>query len=268
MAEQTQNSSAPAAASDTSAEDANKGGQPSTQPASDSQKVDTGKAEDNKGNSAASDGQDGAESDDGGRQRPSRAERRISELTAQVKKLQEENQTKSSLTDQLQKTPIDSVQLPDYSQMTEITPDQLKKDIINAASQIVDLKMTTTANVLEKNLSNREASEKSARAIEATINKYSVLNPNSDDYDADLDHEITDAYAEVVKTDPGYTFDKFIKPFTRVLDSMSTETTSGSSSNRGTSANRGNTASSRKSAATFDPNWDTEKMEQWFASRR
>ena len=139
-------SSATVATSDANVAASNAGSD-STQPANGAV-VDSASAED-KDNSAASDGQDGADGADGVRQRPGRAERTIKQLSAQIKELQAQFEQQNSLQQQLQNTSVDTskVTLPDYSQMTEITPDQLKTDIINAASQIVDIKMQTTANV-------------------------------------------------------------------------------------------------------------------------
>lgn len=232
--------------------------------------VDTGSAE-GKGKSAASDEQDGADSAGAGRARPGRAQRTISELTSKIKELESALDEQGNLSTQLQKTPIDSsqVNLPDYSQMTEITPDQIKKDIITAASQIVDLKMQTTANALETKLTLKQAAEKSAQAIEATLKKYPVLNPESEDYDQGLDKEISDSYAEILQKDPGYSFAKFIKPMERFLESQSKSsesTASSETSSRGTSANRSSGQS--RSLKQFSPEMTTAEMEAWFASKR
>lgn len=253
-------------ASPDASEASSKAGSESSQPIK--TEVGTETVED-KGNSAASDGQDGADSEDGVRQRPGRAERKIGELTKQIKEMETQLAQKDSLATKLTATPVDAsqVNLPDYSQMSEVTPDQLKKDIINAASQIVDLKMQTTANVLEQKLTQKDASEKSALAIESAINKYPVLNPNDEDnYDGDLDKEISDAYAEVLKKDPTYPFSKFIKPMERFLESNTTsKDTTTKESNRGRSANRAGAQS--RGQKPFDE-MNTTEMEAWFAAKR
>lgn len=243
-------------------------GQQPTQPTN-AQGVDNGSVED-KGNSAASDGRDGADGAGDGRQRPGRAERTISQLTSRIRELESALDTQGNLSVQLQRTPVDGsqVNLPDYSQMTEITPEQIKKDIITAASQIVDLKMQTTANVLETKMSLKQASEKSAQAIENALTKYPVLNPDSEDYDQSLDKELSDSYAAILQKDPSYSFSKFIKPMERFLQDQSksseSTTTTGPSS-RGTSANRSGGGS--RTQKPFDQMTTTE-MEAWFASKR
>lgn len=270
MADQdtAQNDGTAAVASANATDAASTAGQNPTQPADAG--VDTGSAED-KGKSAQSDAGDGADSDGAGRARPGRAQRTISELTSKIRELETALDQQGQLSTQLQKTPVDAsqVNLPDYSQMTEITPDQIKKDIITAASQIVDLKMQTTANVLETKMGLKQAAEKSAQAIEATLKKYPVLNPESEDYDGELDKEISDSYAEILQKDPSYSFSKFIKPMERFLESQSKSsesTGSSETSSRGTSANRASGQS--RSLKQFSPEMSTGEMEAWFASKR
>lgn len=232
--------------------------------------VDSGIDQDN-GNSDSSDESNGANSSDGARQRPSRAERRISELTTKIRELESALQQPSSLSDVLSNNQVSpsSVQLPDYSQMSEITPDQIKQDIINAASQIVDLKMQTTAKVLESNLTRQQASEKRAQEIEKAEAKYSVLNPNSEDYDEDLVHEITESYGDIYTKDPTYSFTKFLQPLTRVLDSLSNTNpqgaTNSASASKGKSANRPN--ATVKIQKSFNE-MNSKEMEDWFAMNR
>lgn len=266
MAEPTtaQNVSPAANATDTATVTNPNAGSESTQPTNAAQ-VDSSSVED-KGNSAVSDEQNGAESADGVRQRPGRAERRISELTSKVSELTQKLEQTSQLSTKLQASPVDpsQVNLPDYSQMAEITPDQIKKDIITAASQIVDLKMQTTANALEEKLSWRQATEKSAQAIDSALKKYPVLNPESETYDQTLDQEISASYTEILQKDPSYSFDKFIKPMERFLESSNTTADandSGSSSNRGTSANRSGAQS--RATKQFADLQTADEMETW-----
>jgi len=221
------------------------------------------------GKSAASDEASGA-ADGGDRQRPGRAERRISELSSTIKKLESELAEKNKLADSLNGAPVNpsSIKFPDYSQMSEITPDQLKQDIIKTAEQIVDLKMTAAGTALEQKLTQGQAVEKSAAAIESAIKKYPALNPQSDDYDREMDLEITEAYAEVLKRDPSYSFSKFIKPFERILDVSDTTEKSASKTepSSGRRANRPNTPVRRSNE--FPAGGTTEEMEKWFANNR
>ena len=222
------------------------------------------------GKSASSDDDSGAAGD--GERRPGRAERRISELSSKIKELETQLGEQNQLATSLNKAAVDptSIKFPDYSQMSEITPDQLKADIIKTAEQIVDLKMTAAGTALEQRLTTGQAVEKSATAIEAAINKYPALNPNSDDYDKDLDVEITDAYAAVLQRDPSYSFTKFIKPFERILEPSDTTDAKASTSKteptRGRSANRSTTPVRRSNE--FPETGTAADMEKWFAQNR
>ena len=268
--ETTQNTTTAGGASDSSSDVSSNAGAEALQPTN-SVEVGNGNVEDN-GNSEQSDAANGADSSDGARQRPSRAERRISELTKTIKDLEKQLQQPNQLYNELTKSPVNnsSVQLPDYSNLTEITPDQIRQDIISAASQIVDLKMQTTAQVLESNLTRTQAYEKRALEIEKAEAKYSALNPNSEDYDEDLVHEITDSYSEIFAKDPTVSFTKFIQPLTRLLDSASNTKPKGANnpevSSKGKSAIKP-TATPTKSQKPFEQMTASE-MEQYFASKR
>ena len=269
---QTQKSSAPASTSPASSDgDPSNAGSESQQPTN-AARVDTSSVED-KGKSAASDEQDGADSGDGVRQRPGRQERRINELTQKIKELEATRTKSSQLQEQLQRTPIGDVTVPDFTNRDNITYEDYKKDVITAASQIVDLKLQTTANVLESKIITQNAAEKAAREIETAQNRYSVLNPDSEDYDEDLVHDITENYGSIFAKDPSFSFAEYLKPMSRFLQSESNtkgsnKTATESESNKGTAANRAGATSSRKGSGNFDPNWSTERMEEWFASKR
>lgn len=230
-------------------------------------KVDTGS---DAGKSTASDEASGA-ADGGERQRPGRQERRISELSSKIKGLEAELDQKNQLAESLQQSAVDpsKIKFPDYSQVEQVTPEQLKQDIISTAEQIVDLKMQAAGTALEQKLTQGQAIDKSSAAIEAAINKYPALNPNSEDYDRDLDVEITDAYASVLQKDPSYSFTKFIKPFERILeasDTTSKDTSKTEPSSKGRSANRPNVPVRRSNE--FPENGTAEEMEKWFADNR
>lgn len=229
--------------------------------------VDTGSAE---GNSDSSDGSNGA-AGDGDRQRPGRAERRISELSSKNKELEDKLAKQSSLMEKLNANPVDanSIKFPDYSQMDQVTPDQLKKDILDTATQLVDARMNLVGSELLNRVDQKETSAKSEQAIRETINKYSVLNPESDDYDKDLDSELSAAYAEAREKNPSYSFTSFIKPFQRILDqssTTSTDTPKTGSSRRSQSANRATTPVRRGNE--FPENGSAADMEKWFAQNR
>jgi hypothetical protein len=253
---QTQTTSVGSADDSSSSANSNTGSDSSQTSNSTVDRVDGGK-------STASDESSGAVGD-GERARPGRAERRISELTKTIKDLEGQLAEVN-----LQSGPVDSskIDLPDYSKMTEVTPDQLKSDIIKAAEQIVDQKMQSAGKDLTNNLTQQQAMAKSSQAIEATITKYSVLNPDSEDYDSGLDDEITTAYADILKKDPTYSFSQFIKPFTRILESS--DTTSKDTSKTESRSRAANRASAPvKRSNEFPEGGTADEMEKWFASQR
>jgi hypothetical protein len=230
--------------------------------------VDTSNAE---GKSNASDGSAGAAGEGDG-QRPGRAERKISELTKREKELQSELEQKNTLLERLSKTPIDAnnIKFPDYSQVEQVTPELLKKDILDTANQLVDARMDLLGSALLDRVDQKEVSTKSEEAIRSTISKYSVLNPDSEDYDHDLDVDISTSYAEARKGNPSYSFTSFIKPYERLLETSSTtekSTSKTESSSRGRSANRSRTVPTR-SSNEFPEGGTAAQMEEWFAQNR
>lgn len=269
MAEtQTQTQDSPAAVADSSSNSAaSQAGSDSLQ-TSNTGVVDTGN---DAGKSTASDDASGA-GGDGDRQRPGRAERRISELTKRNKELEVDNEQKNSLLDRLSKTPVDEskITFPDYSGVEQITPDQLKKDILATANQLVDARMDLLGSALLDRVDQREVSTKSEASIRSTITKFSALNPDSDDYDRDLDVELSTAYAEARSKNPSYSFTTFIKPFERLLEQSSTtsqDTSKTGPSSRGRAANRSRSVPTR-SANEFPEGGSAQQMEEWFAKNR
>lgn len=230
--------------------------------------VDKGNGE---GKPAASDDASGA-AGDGERQRPGRAERRISELTKREKELQTQLEEKNTLLERLSKAPVDQskIKFPDYSGVEQITPDQLKKDILDTANQLVDARMNLLGSALLDRVDAKETSSKSEEAIRSTITKFSVLNPTSDDYDEDLDKELSTAYGEARSKNPSYSFTTFIKPFERLLEQSSTTDSKGSAST--TESSRGRSAArptaTRRAANEFPANGTAAEMEKWFAQNR
>lgn len=230
--------------------------------------VENGGVEDK---SKAGDAADGAAND--GVRRPGRAERRISELTKRNKELETGLEERNVLLRKLSESPVDQskIDMPDYSKVDTVTPDLLKSDILKAANQIVDQKMDVLGNMLIDRVEQRDVSARSDDAIAATIAKFPKLNPNSEEYDEELDDEIADSWNEAKKNNPTYSFTSFIKPYERLLGQSSTTgtdngATSKTESSRGTSANR-STAPVRRSN-DFPETGTAAEMEAWFAKNR
>jgi len=226
----------------------------SSQPA-DAATVDGGSAEDNR-NAAASDGQNGGQSDDGGRNRPGRAERRINELTKELRAAEAKATEKDSLIEQLQKTPINpsDVPLPDYSKMAEITPDQLKTDIIGAADKIATLRTAQAFNEFGDKLTRRDAAGKALQEIAQAKRDNKVLDEgNPETYNADIDEKLGDTFKRIYDRDPSYSFLEHTETFLPglIAEQNARDGTTTGAGARGRSANR-STASSRRSQKSVD----------------
>lgn len=219
--------------------------------------VDAASAEGNR-NSGLSDGGDGGDGDNGGRGRPGRAERRIGELTARIKELEADAAKRDDLTQKLQATRVSpsQVQLPDYSQMQEVTPQQIQTDILKAAEQLVDIKMGALASTLDEKVTRKDAAASALREIAEAKKQYRVLDETDEEhYNQELDEAIGNGYFEIFKANPKYSYSEYIKSFKPVLDAANTIASDGTArgvgTNRGTSATRP-TASSRRSAKSPD----------------
>lgn len=224
--------------------------------------VDAGSSEGNR-NSGSSDGSGGGDSSDGGRNRPGRAERRISELTSRIKELEAQQSKGSDLSQQLMASRISpsQVQLPDYSQMTEVTPAQIQADIVKAAEQIVDIKMGALATTLDQKVTRKDAAGRALQEIAKAKEQYSVLNENDEEhYNAELDESIGNGYFEIFKNNPNYSFTEYLKSFKPVLDLANTAASDGATrgvgTNRGTGAIRPAASSRRSQKSPYDMSLD------------
>lgn len=223
---------------------------------------DSGSAEDNR-NSDQSDAGYGGDGDDGGRSRPGRAERTIKSLKARIKELEASAAKGDDLTQKLQSTRVNAsqVQLPDYSQMMEVTPQQIQSDILKAAEQIVDIKMGALATTLDQRVSRKSSADRALQEIAEAKKRYKVLDENDEDtYNQELDEAIGNGYYEIFKANPSYSFTDYLKSFKPVLEAANTAASNGaaqgSGANRGTSATRPTTTSRRTAKPVEDMSLD------------
>lgn len=138
--------------------------------------------------------------------------------------------------------------LPDYSKMTEITPDQLKNDVIGAADKIATLRTTQAFNEFGDKLTRREAAGKALTEIAQAKRDHKVLNENSEDYSEDIENKIGDTFKRIYDRDPSYSFQEHVDTFLPGLlaeQNANNGTTTSVGASRGRSANR-STASSRR----------------------
>lgn len=246
MSETTQNGGTAATAAGTSPAASSQQDPTQTQPAN-AGVVEPGSAG---GNSGSSDGSNGA-GGEGGRERPGRAEREIKSLKAQIKEYEALLGKQDDLSATLQQTKVSpsQVQLPDYSQMESVTPQQVQSDVLKAAEQLVDIKMGALAKGLEQKVTRKDAAGKALQDIERAKDRYKVLNENDEEhYNKELDERIGNSFLRMFKLDPTYSFDEHLAMFKPELEANTTASqgTTAGVGNRGTSANR-STASSRRS---------------------
>ncbi len=262
---QTQGTSASAGSTPSVDQSANAG--PNNSQPTNAPSVDTGRVEAN-GNSESSDGTDGSNSESNGRQRPNRAERRISELTTQIRQLEAEKLQNSNVVSQLLQTPPQAGNLPDYNGVDEVYPSQIAKDVYEAVSKSIDAKLTGTANVLQNQVLFSNAVQRNIVEAEKARNDFPVLNENNpDSFDPDLTKEIDNGFLEIFNKDPNYSYAKHIsiyksvlgKPNTSSKGTDTTTSTSGQALRQGASSNR---------KTEFNKNMSLTEMQDWFKGRR
>lgn len=111
--------------------------------------------------------------------RPSRAEKRIKQLTEQVKQATPQNQQYG----QQQQSP----QFPKYEPGAEIPAEQLERDVVQTASAIAELQV-------QRQLAQRDAVHNFERDTDSIPTKYAELNPDSPSYTPELDEAIAQEY--------------------------------------------------------------------------
>jgi hypothetical protein len=168
------------------------------------------------GKTGSSDEGNGSSSKEGERSRPSRAERRISELDKQAKdykKHAEDVEAENSKLREMLKDPLKSadIKLPDYSQQDNVTPDQLKQDIVNAADQIVKMRMEQYIPQNNKDMTVRQYRDRAYEDMQSAIKSHPELDPNDEEhFDPKLDKFVAGTYKRTFEADPSYRFKDFV----------------------------------------------------------
>ena len=166
--------------------------------------------------SGSSDGSDGASSKEGERSRPSRAERRISELNKQAgdyKKRFEDTEAENQRLRDMLKDPLKEadIKLPDYSKQENVTPQQLKQDIVDAADQIVKLRMDQYIPQNNRDMTVRQYRERAYEDMQSAIKAHPELDPENDErFDPKLDKFLASTYKRVFDADPAYRFSELV----------------------------------------------------------
>lgn len=240
-----------------------KSSQPAAPAPAATQGVEGGDAGQSQGNSATSDGSDGADGDDGGRQRPGRAERKISELTQALRSERESSAQKDDLIKRLTANPIKAsdvdIPVPDG----EITPEQYRADVAKAADQIATVRAAQAFGDFEGRFTKRQAANSALQEIAQAEREYKKLDPNSDDYDESTRQTLDTTFKKIWDADPSYSYREHIDTFGPGLGLTSTtaaDSGTGTRGARGQSANRSD-ASSRRSQKRIE-DMSLDELEQ------
>lgn len=220
-----------------------------------------GAGADGTGNSGGSDGSNGSGAGDGGRERPGRAERTITQLKRELSESSKREAEKDSLIEKLNGKPINpaDVPLPDYSKMTEVTPEQIKNDVISAADKIATLRTAQAFNEFGEKLTRRDAAKQALDEIAQAKRDNKVLNEKSEDYNEDVENELGDSYKRFYDRDPTYSFlehTELMLPGLLAKHQASNGTTSDNRNSRGQFANRSTAASKRSQKTPEDMSMD------------
>lgn len=209
MAETDANASATASAPVPSAGAGTQVGTQTEQPANNTV-VESANAEVN-GNSGSSDENNGSDGKESVRQRPSRAERRIAQLTERIKSQESVEQENARLRELLS-NPIaaNQISLPDRSQQEVITPEQYQQDLVNAADQIVKLRLNQTLGEHTKVLTRQQANERVLEDIDTAVKIYPELNPDNEQYDPELENYLATQFERSFQADPTYRFKSLV----------------------------------------------------------
>lgn len=154
--------------------------QPAATPA-ENQNQDTSTDADESTEARHSEGGDEAEGDKS-EQRPSRAERRINQLTEKLK-AKDEPQKQAELPPWLQQQQQPTLE-------GEVTAEQLQQFIASQAQNMTRLELER----YKQELSQQRQREDFGRDIEQLVKENPELDPNSDQYDADLDNALQELF--------------------------------------------------------------------------
>lgn len=213
--EGTQTDSAVAAASDSSTEASQLTTGSTSEQAPESTQVDDGKGA-GEGKSGSSDEGDGTSSKEGERSRPSRAERRISELHKQsedYRKRAEDIEAENQRLRDMLKDPLKEadIKLPDYSRQENVTPQQLKQDIVNAADQIVKFRLDQYIPQNNREMTVRQFRDRAYEEMQSAIKAHPELDEdNEEQFDSKLDKFLANTYKRVFDADPSYRFSELV----------------------------------------------------------
>lgn len=227
MAEETQNGGAATAEVASSAPQDNAGSQAS-------QSVDAGTQVGNSGTSDESDG--AAQGGEDTRQRPNRAERRIGalhgELADSLSRAQELADENARLKAMLEQPLGDRVKMPDYSNVDQVTPEQLKQDIINTADQIVKIRLEEGLRQNAQVLTQRESNNRVIGDIDAVIKDHPELDPSNEErYDENLEKYLVGSFQRAYKGDNTYRLKDHVEEYFRSNPNTQRQTNNNQASN-------------------------------------
>lgn len=160
-----------------------------------------------KGNSGH-EGADGSEGDGDGRARPSRAQRRIHELSSQLREAREQAKPTQG---EGNGDALDGIKLPDFTGRESVTPEEINKSILDVARQIVDKRFEQhdAAQAVDQKVESTLAQMDSD--AEQAIKDYAVLDPNSEEFNQDLSDDIFEDFYDKVRLNPELRLNQFVE---------------------------------------------------------
>jgi len=225
MPNQTQTQTGAGAGTQASSTGAASTGSQSTQPDG-SQTVDTGASTEGRNNSGQGTADNGSDTGDSGRQRPTRVERRFGKLTSNLQKTAELETENKRLRELLEQTPdYSKVELPDYGSRDSVTPEEIRSDIVNAADQMVKIRLGQLLPEVTRNLTQQQSNSVALADIEQAVQTHPELDPNSDSYDAELEQDLADTFEAAHKGDPNYRFKDLVDRTFRIRGKVSATST-------------------------------------------
>lgn len=266
MAEQSQNSGAATADQPSTADQSNAG-------VNASQSVD---ANTQVGNSGPSDGDNGAaQGSDDARQRPNRTERRIGalhgELADSLSKAQELADENARLKAMLERPIGNQVNMPDYSNVDQVTPEQLKQDIINTADQIVKIRLEEGLRQNAQVLTQRQSNDRVLSDIDSVIKDHPELDPSNEErYDETLEKYLVGSFQRAYKGDNSYRLKDHVEEYFRANPNAQRQTNNNpsSSSDKSVAAVRPNGSRSNTGGKSIDDMTAEEYRSYITANRR
>jgi hypothetical protein len=132
-----------------------------------------------------------------------RAERRIRELARKNRELE---QQQAPYVQPFGMPP----QMPRYEPGAEISPEQLQRDVAQAADGIAQLRVQQALSQYDQKAQYHQRVQQIESDVNFVESKYAELNPDSDKYDARLSSRVTKMYEKASASNPALRLSEFV----------------------------------------------------------